>query len=90
MLCTDASIEMNSVFRSSYFSQVFLDLKDPCVVGICCRANLDYDNLCDQNTFIRHIFSHLHAVISMSHVKLAQGVLRVSRHVIMRLVVRLI
>ena len=45
---------------------------------------------CEQNTLTRHIFSHLHALISMSHVTLAQGVLRASRHVIMRLVVSLI
>ena len=45
---------------------------------------------CEQNTLARHIFSHLHALISMSHVTLAQGVLRASRNVIMRLVVRLI
>ena len=35
-------------------------------------------------------FSHLHALISMSHVTLVQGVMRTSRHVIMCLVVRLI
>ena len=29
--------------------------------------------LCEQNTFTRHICSHLHALISMSHVTLAQG-----------------
>ena len=29
------------VFRSPLLSQMFLELKDPCVVGICCRANLD-------------------------------------------------
>ena len=34
---------------------------------------------CEQNTLTRHIFSHLHALISMSHVTLAQGVLR-ARH----------
>ena len=45
---------------------------------------------CEQNTLTRHIFSCFTAHISMSHVTLAQGVLRASRHVIMRLVVRLI
>ena len=34
---------------------------------------------CEQKTLTRHIFSHLHALISMSHVTLAQGVLR-ARH----------
>ena len=42
------------------------------------------------NTLTRHLFSCFTAHISMSHVTLAQGVLRASRHVIMRLVVRLI
>ena len=32
----------------------------------------------EQNTLTHHIFSHLHARISMSHVTLAQGVLRTS------------
>ena len=36
--------------------------------------------LCEQNTLTRHIFSHLHALISMSHVTLAQVWL--SAHVI--------
>ena len=46
--------------------------------------------VCEQNTLTRHIFSCLHTLISMSHVTVAQDVLRASRHVIMRLVVRLI
>ena len=33
---------------------------------------------CEQNTPTRHIFSHVHALISMAHVTLAQGVLRTS------------
>ena len=33
---------------------------------------------CEQTTLTRHIFSHLHVLISMSHVTLAQGVLRTS------------
>ena len=33
---------------------------------------------CEQNTLTRHIFSFLHALISMSHVTLVQGVLRTS------------
>ena len=35
------------------------------------------DNVCDQNTLTRHIFSCLHACLTVSHVTLAQGVVRV-------------
>ena len=45
---------------------------------------------CEQNTLIRHIFSHLHALISMSHVTLAQGVLRTSSMCHLHVVVVLI
>ena len=33
--------------------------------------------VCEQNTLTRHIFSYLHACLTVSHVTLAQGVVRV-------------
>ena len=33
--------------------------------------------LCEQNTLTRHIFSYMHACLTVSHVTLAQGVVRV-------------
>ena len=51
------------------------------VAGAVVAARAKKDNVCDQNTLTRHIFSCLHACLTVSHVTLAQGSARHPIHV---------
>ena len=78
--------------QSGFFDDIFLKKKKRVVI----RSFTADSNLLQPAESVNRTPSHVtfsrtsHALISMSHVTLARGVLRASRHVIMRLVVRLI
>ena len=62
------------------------------VVARSFRTDSNYaatDGVCEQNTLTRHIFSCFSALITVSHVTLAQGVVRVMSsmfHALVRLI----
>ena len=66
--------------RFFFFEKILLQSDRLQLITIFCNRRV-----CEQNTFTRHTFSHLHALISMSHVTVAQGVLRARHPCIIRM-----